>query len=213
MGGNSIFAVTLWIVSRLAQAEARGQIFLIFGGILGIFQSPWATRYTRWSHECTRNDGNANGSMAFFGSYAIIALLILIIHRSRKKIETIAPQWFLLASLLWFPLLFLVAWHGLEIDPARGTVQSILSMWFGQSLIWLWLTPVALGCAYYIIPSIIGKPIDKYYFSYFRVLVHCLACSLVCCSPLRRWTSPYVGSCHWHSYEHCNDLSYRRSFN
>ena len=168
-GGNSIFAVTLWIVSRLAQAEARGQIFLIFGGIL------WNLSITFGLLGILDGHMNAHEMMemptevwpSLFGSYAIIALFILIIHRSRKKIETIAPQWFLLASLLWFPLLFLVAWHGLEIEPARGTVQSILSMWFGQSLIWLWLTPVALGCAYYIIPSIIGKPIDKYYLAIF----------------------------------------------
>ena len=40
-------------------------------------------------------------------------------------------------------------------------------MWFGQSLIWLWLTPFALGVAYYIIPAILGKPIDKYYLAIF----------------------------------------------
>ena len=73
----------------------------------------------------------------------------------------------ILASLLWFPALFLIAWNGLEINPARGTLQSILSMWFGQSLIWLWLTPMALGAAYYVIPAIMGKPIDKYYLAIF----------------------------------------------
>ena len=55
-----------------------------------------------------------------------------------------------LAALLWFPALFLIAWNGLEINPARGTLQTVLSMWYGQSLVWLWLTPVALGAAYYL---------------------------------------------------------------
>ena len=64
-------------------------------------------------------------------------------------------------------MLFLIAWNGLELDPARGTVQSVLSMWFGQSLIWLWLTPVALGSAYYLIPAVMGRPIDKYYLAVF----------------------------------------------
>jgi cytochrome c oxidase cbb3-type subunit 1 len=40
-------------------------------------------------------------------------------------------------------------------------------MWFGQNVIWLWLTPVALGCAYYIIPSVLNRPIDKYYLAIF----------------------------------------------
>ena len=45
------------------------------------------------------------------------------------------------------------------------TIDSI--MWFGQNIIWLWLTPVALGCAYYIIPSVLNRPIDKYYLAIF----------------------------------------------
>ena len=36
-------------------------------------------------------------------SYLIITFLALVIHRSRQIKETIAPQWFILAALLWFP--------------------------------------------------------------------------------------------------------------
>ncbi len=168
-GGNSIFAITLWIIARLSQAEVRGRFFLIAAGIfwnlgitfglLGIF------------------DGHMNGHELLempsevwpllFISYTIITSLIIVLHRSRVRHETIAPQWFILASILWFPALFIIAWNGLEINPARGTVQSVLSMWFGQSLIWLWLTPFALGVAYYIIPKITGLAIDKYYLAIF----------------------------------------------
>ena len=31
-GGNSIFAVSLWIIARLSQSPVRGSIFLIFAG-------------------------------------------------------------------------------------------------------------------------------------------------------------------------------------
>ena len=105
-------------------------------------------------------------------SYLIITFLALVIHRSRQVRETIAPQWFILAALLWFPALFLIAWNGLEINPARGTLQTVLSMWYGQSLVWLWLTPVALGAAYYLIPAILGRTIDKYYLASIWILVH-----------------------------------------
>ena len=167
-GGNSIFTVTLWIISRLSQAVAPGKFLLIVGGViwnlaitfglLGILDGHMT------SHELLEMPSEV--WPALFISYAIIATIILVIHRSRKEKETIAPQWFLLASLLWFPILFLIAWDGLEINPARGTVQSVLSMWFGQNLIWLWLTPVALGAAYYVIPAILGRAIDKYYLPY-----------------------------------------------
>jgi cytochrome c oxidase cbb3-type subunit I len=168
-GGNAIFATTLWIMARLSQAEVRGRFMLVFAGAL------WNIAITFGLLGILDGHMNAHEMLemptvvwpALFISYAIIAFLVLVIHRSRKHTQTIAPQWFILASLLWFPALFLIAWNGLEINPARGTLQSVLSMWFGQSLIWLWLTPMALGTAYYVIPAIMGKPIDKYYLAIF----------------------------------------------
>ena len=168
-GGNSIFAISLWIIARLSQAEVRGRFFLIAAGIF-------------WNLGITFGllgilDGHMNGHELLemptevwpllFISYSIITSMIVVVHRSRVRHETIAPQWFILASILWFPALFIIAWNGLEINPAPGTVQSVLSMWFGQSLIWLWLTPFALGVAYYIIPAITGLAIDKYYLAIF----------------------------------------------
>ena len=168
-GGNSIFAVTLWIVARLAQTESRGRVLVIFAGIIWNLAITFGLLGILDGHMTPHEmlEMPAEVWPALFISYCVIAFFIVVVHRSRKNKETIAPQWFLLSSLLWFPMLFLIAWNGLEINPARGTVQSVLSMWFGQSLIWLWLTPVALGAAYYIIPAILGRAIDKYYLAVF----------------------------------------------
>ena len=168
-GGNAIFAVSLWILARLSQAEVRGSFFLVLAGViwnlaitfglLGILDGHMS------GHEMLEMPTEVWPAMLI--SYLIIIFLALVIHRSRQIKETIAPQWFILAALLWFPALFLIAWHGLEINTARGTLQTVLSMWYGQSLIWLWLTPVALGAAYYLIPAVLGRTIDKYYLAIF----------------------------------------------
>ena len=168
-GGNAIFAVSLWILARLSQAEVRGSFFLVLAGaiwnlaitfgLLGILDGHMS------GHEMLEMPTEVWPAMLI--SYLIITFLALVIHRSRQIKETIAPQWFILAALLWFPALFLIAWHGLEINTARGTLQTVLSMWYGQSLIWLWLTPVALGAAYYLIPAVLGRTIDKYYLAVF----------------------------------------------
>ncbi|MBT3570054.1 MAG: hypothetical protein HN494_14475 [Opitutae bacterium] len=104
---------------------------------------------------------------ALLVSYFVIAAMIVVLHRSRINRETYVTQWFVLASFLWFPALFLVAWQGLELNPGRGTVQSVVSMWYSQNVIWLWITPIALGSAYYLIPKILGRPIEKYYLAIF----------------------------------------------
>ena len=128
-GGNSIFAVTIWILARLSHAEVRGRILFYFAG------SVWNLAITFGLLGILAGHMNGHEMLemptqvwpALFGSYAIIAFLIIVIHRSRKTNETIAPQWFLLAAILWFPCLFLIAWNGLEINPARGTLQAVLS--------------------------------------------------------------------------------------
>lgn len=168
-GGNSIFAVSLWIISRLSQSPVRGTPFLLAAGtiwnlaitfgLLGILDGHML------GHELLEMPKDVWPALLI--SYLVISFLILVVFRSRKKKSTIAPQWFIVAALIWFPCLMIFAWNGLEINPGRGTLTSILSMWFGQNIIWLWLTPVALGCAYYIIPSVLNRPIDKYYLAIF----------------------------------------------
>ena len=212
-GGNAIFAVSLWILARLSQAEVRGSFFLVLAGViwnlaitfglLGILDGHMS------GHEMLEMPTEVWPAMLI--SYLIITFLALVIHRSRQIKETIAPQWFILAALLWFPALFLIAWHGLEINTARGTLQTVLSMWYGQSLIWLWLTPVALGAAYYLIPAVLGRTIDKYYLAVFGFLVHCCTCSLVCGSSPRRWTRTYVDTSNWYGDEYSYGFPHRSS--
>ena len=50
----------------------------------------------------------------------LITFLALVIHRSRQIKETIAPQWFILAALLWFPALFLIA-HGMVLKSTSSS--------------------------------------------------------------------------------------------
>ena len=212
-GGNSIFAVTLWILARLSQAEIRGRILLLFAGAL------WNLGITFGLLGILDGHMNAHEMLemptsvwpVLFISYSIIAFLALVIHRSRMQNETIAPQWFILASLIWFPALFLIAWNGLEINPSRGTLPSVLSLWFGQSLIWLWLTPMALGAAYYLIPTILGRPIDKYYLAIF---------GFWCIAALAPWSvvhhlegaSSDVDSGYRNRHEYCYDFPYCSGF-
>ena len=139
---------------------------------------------------------------ALFISYSIIAFLVLVIHRSQAYANHRAPMVHSCVPSLVLPVL--IAWNGLEINPARGTLQSIISMWFGQSLIWLWLTLMALGSAYYIIPSITGKlGLTSTIFGDLRLLAlpHSLLGQLFI---IWRRTRPEVDPGNWYCNEHCH---------
>ena len=166
---NAVFAVSIWLLARLGQAEVRGRFYLIVAGAV------WNIAITLGLGGIFAGHMTSSDLMempvvvwpALLVSYFVIAAMIFVLHRSRVKRETYVTQWFVLASFLWFPALFLVAWQGLELNPGRGTVQSVVSMWYSQNVIWLWITPIALGSAYYLIPKILGRPIEKYYLAIF----------------------------------------------
>ena len=47
--------------------------------------------------------------------------------------------------------------HGL----VQGVLQPVVNWWFGHNYLGLWMTPVAVGTAYYLIPKIIGRPATR----------------------------------------------------
>jgi len=78
---------------------------------------------------------------------------------NRKSRHIYVSGWYFLAGMVWFPFLFLVSnIPGLHI----GAQQATVNWWFAHNVLGLWLTPMGVGAAYYIIPKIIGKPVYSY---------------------------------------------------
>ena len=85
--------------------------------------------------------------------------------RFRKGDHVYVSQWYFLGALFWFPWLYVIAQIMIIWAPAQGVVQSITNWWFAHNVLGLWLTPMALGTAYYLIPKVLGRPIYSYYLS------------------------------------------------
>lgn len=87
----------------------------------------------------------------------VIPLLVTAKHRKVRHIYV--TGWYYLGAMLWFPILFIVA----NIpDLHIGVQQATVNWWFAHNVLGLWLTPLGLGAAYYLLPRIIGKPIYSY---------------------------------------------------
>lgn len=78
-------------------------------------------------------------------------------HRQVQHIYV--TGWYFLAALVWFPVLFIIAnLPGVHM----GVQQATMNWWFAHNVLGLWLTPLGVGTAYYLIPKIIGKPVYSY---------------------------------------------------
>jgi cytochrome c oxidase cbb3-type subunit I len=98
-------------------------------------------------------------------SYVLIGIWGILCFAHRQTHHVYVSQWYILAALFWFPWLYIVAQVMILFVPARGVVQSITNWWFAHNVLGLWLTPMALGLVYYLIPKVLGKPIYSYYLS------------------------------------------------
>jgi cytochrome c oxidase cbb3-type subunit I len=106
-------------------------------------------------------------SVLLFAAFLLMAVSAAATFGARRERALQPPHWFLLAALFWFPWiystanLFLVAW------PVRGVAQAVIDAWFSNNLIFVWLGLAGLGTAFYLIPKLVGRPLQSRYFALF----------------------------------------------
>lgn len=91
--------------------------------------------------------------------FLLFAVSIVQTFRRRNVEHLYVSLWYILASMFWFPLLYVVANLGIY----QGVVEAAMNWWYGHNTLAVWFTPIGLAGAYYFIPKVIGRPIYSYY--------------------------------------------------
>jgi cytochrome c oxidase cbb3-type subunit 1 len=153
--------VGLWLVPRLFKTKLVGGGYAIAGGILwnvGMFAGTVAilagfSDGLEWLEIPWQID------IAFVIGGALAAVPLILTLLKRRVQHLYVSAWYLIAALVWFPMLFITAnVPGLF----AGSEQAILNWWFAHNVLGLWLTPLGLAAAYYFIAKIVGAPIYSY---------------------------------------------------
>jgi cytochrome c oxidase cbb3-type subunit I len=106
-------------------------------------------------------------SPLLLAAFILIAVSAAATFGQRQERELYPSHWFLLAALLWFPWiystanLFLIGW------PVRGVAQAVIDWWFANNLLFVWLTLVGLGIAFYFLPKLGGRPLQSRFYAQF----------------------------------------------
>ena len=160
-------AAALWLMCRLSRAEliypkllyvACGLwnvgVFLAVAGILlGDAQS------VEWL------DAPKYAPPFFVAALGIVSAWTVAVFRRRREAHVYVTQRYILGAMFWLPWMYTVAVVMIFWIPSTGVVQPIVNWWFGHNYLGLWMTPAALGSAYYVIPKIVGRPVHSYYLS------------------------------------------------
>jgi len=161
---NAAFAVALWIMARLCRVGIRGEGLLLTAGLFWniavavgiggiIYGDMIAVEFLEMPAYVTP---------LMLLSYLAISVWGIISFRYRRCEQIYVSQFYILAAFFWFPWLYTVAQIMIVFAPARGVVQSIVSAWYTHNLMWLWIAPIGLAAAYYLIPKVLGRPIYQY---------------------------------------------------
>lgn len=164
-GINAALAVALGIAHRLGKVESRHAWVATVGAVgwnLALGLGALALLRGRTTGvaglELPRETG-----LFLVACFLAVGLWVAVAFVRRQTAHVFAAQWYLVAAVLAFPVLHLLAQLAVLWTPARGVVQAVVAAWHAHGLVALVLTPVAIASLYYVIPKELGRPIRAYY--------------------------------------------------
>ncbi len=91
---------------------------------------------------------------------ALFGCIIFICFRTianRTERQLYVSLWYIMGSLLWFPLLFIVGnipngWIG-------GIPQALAAWFYGHNIVGLWFTTIGVAFIYYLLPKLTKNPL------------------------------------------------------
>ena len=98
-------------------------------------------------------------------AYGAIAVAGVLAWTGRRREVMYVSHWYAIAALFLFPWLSSIAQVLLLCSPVRGTLQAVIAGWYAQGLWTLWLAPLGLATAYYVVPKSTGRTLPSYDFA------------------------------------------------
>jgi cytochrome c oxidase cbb3-type subunit I len=162
--GNAGLGLTLWMLTRLGGGPLRGAnwagvgaFFWNLGVALGLVGIS-----TGGPSGIPRLQVPPQVVPLLLVSYAAVAVPGVLAWTGRRRKPLFASQWYGVALLFLFPWVLSAAATMLIWFPARGVLQAVMAGWFSQSLWTLWMAPIGLAAAYYVVPRETGRVLPAY---------------------------------------------------
>ncbi len=175
---NAGLGLALWVLGRLGGSPLRARNWTVVGTLF------WNVALTLGLVGIATGDATSFNFLelpryvqpALVIAYVAIAVAGILAWNGRRTDTTFASQWYAVAALFLFPWLLIAAQSMLLWSPVRGVLLAVVDGWYVQSVVSLWLAPLALAGAYYVVPKATGKVLPSYEFA-----------------PLAFWTLLFVG--------------------
>jgi cytochrome c oxidase cbb3-type subunit 1 len=176
---NAGLGIALWVLGRLGGSPLRGLNWAVLGMLF------WNAGVTLGLIGIASGDATSFSLLQLpryvlpllVAAYAAIGISGILAWNGRRTDATHASQWYAIAALFLFPWLLIAAQTMLLWTPVRGVLQAVTAGWYLQGVFTVWLAPLALAGAYYVVPKSTGRVYPSYEFA-----------------PLAFWTLVFVGT-------------------
>lgn len=163
-GLAAVFAV----VPRLAGARLYNEILgstaaVWWTGTIFVASATLLVPGTVLGAQIGYNQGRPYAELPIAADAVLGFLLLLVAFNTgmtvaRRRERTLyVSVWYLLAAVVWFPIVLAAG----NLTILSGIVDWIVNGFYVQGLFWLWLAPVGLGVAYYVVPDATGNPLHS----------------------------------------------------
>lgn len=186
--------VGLWLLARLGRVEVAKPLLIAVGAKLwhlGVLVGLVAIVNGQTSGHEWIELPHYSAVILFLG-FMLMAIWVFVTYSRRNETSLFPSQWFVLASLFWFPWIFSTAVLLLQFFPVRGVVQSSVAWWFAGNLLNVWLTLSGLAATFYLLPKLTDRPLKSHYlalFVFWTVLIFGTWTGIPMHSPLPAWMS------------------------
>jgi len=157
--------VMIWIMARLCRTELRNPITLVVAGHF------WNLGVTLGVLGILGGIGNLHMQLLEFPpmvwpillfAYSLLVVWMVVMYSARRKGMVYISQWYVLLAAFSFPWLYLVANIVLNVFKSAGVAGPAIASWYANNVIFLWMVPVGLAAAYFIIPKITNRTVHSY---------------------------------------------------
>jgi len=163
-GFNAAFAVSYWVLARLAGAKPvsalSSVVAVLFWNLSVLVGIGGIIHGDSTGIEWLEIPGYV--APALWISFIALGTHLVLTLRHRAFVQIFIGQWYIIAGFFWFAWVFSISELMLVFYPVRGTVQAIVSAWYVQGLFGLWFGSIAIGALYYFIPKLTGRTIRYY---------------------------------------------------
>jgi len=154
----------IWLLARFCHVPLRSSLFPILAGV--IWNIGLAVGVLSILAGATAGfqllELPSYAAFILFLGLLMVGLWAITIFWNRKPGPTYISQWYILSAFLWFSWIYATANILLTFAGAPGPAQPAINWWYIGNLLDLWLTPIALGIAYYLIPKLVERPVYSY---------------------------------------------------